>query len=254
MGFTGGNFDIPILDATNEKVYIIVSDDANGAGGNSGIFQFAAAFAGGTGGTETIVSATNPGTAIYDGDFDNAYYNGGAGHLYVCAPAAASNAATLYQVAISAVGVLGAVTRGPALSTSATLGCGGVTEFFNPSITNGGANPSGTDFIFLSVTASAVTAAPISCPTATGCLMSFDITSGAALTTSKATVATAAVSGGASGIVVDNDVSTATIGAGGGSQVYFTPLGYSYCTTPSTSGSGIGIGGCAIQASQSGLN
>jgi hypothetical protein len=243
--------DSPILDPTNENVYVITSNDV--AGGNTAIFQFAGGFAGGTGGTETIISTTHPGTAIYDGDFDNAWYSGNAGHMYVCAPAAGSDAATLYQIAISNVGVLGAVTTGPALSTSGTFGCSGVTEFFNSSITNGGANPTGTDFIFLSVTDSAVTASPIACPAATGCLMSFDVTSGAALTTSEATVATAAVSGGTSGIVVDNEVSTATIGVGGGSQVYFTPLGYAYCTVSGTSGSSIGIGGCAIQASQSAL-
>lgn len=51
------------------------------------------------------------------------------------------------------------------------------------------------------------------------------------------------VIGGTSGMVVDNTVTVGT--PAGGSQVYFTPLGFSAC----------GVGnGCAVQASQAGLN
>lgn len=50
--------------------------------------------------------------------------------------------------------------------------------------------------------------------------------------------------GGASGIIMDNVVSTGTLA--GGSQVYFSTLGNQLCTTG-------GTGGCAMQASQSGL-
>jgi hypothetical protein len=51
------------------------------------------------------------------------------------------------------------------------------------------------------------------------------------------------VNGGTSGVVVDNTVGTLP----GGSQVYFTPLGMGF----GTCGTG---NGCAVQASQSGLN
>ncbi len=50
------------------------------------------------------------------------------------------------------------------------------------------------------------------------------------------------VSGGASGLIIDNTATSA-----GGSQVYFSTLGNQPCGTS-------GAGGCAIQASQSGLN
>lgn len=52
-----------------------------------------------------------------------------------------------------------------------------------------------------------------------------------------------ASSKGTSGIIIDN-----LVGSGGGSQVYFSTLGNQTCTTSG------GSGGCAIQASQSGLN
>jgi hypothetical protein len=68
--------------------------------------------------------------------------------------------------------------------------------------------------------------------------MSFDID--IAMTATTPTSATASETGGTSGIVVDN--SSATVGA---SQVYFTPLSGQTCTTSG------GLGGCAIQASQS---
>jgi hypothetical protein len=54
-----------------------------------------------------------------------------------------------------------------------------------------------------------------------------------------------AVTGGTSGMVVDNTVTVGTLA--GGSQVYFTPLGLGF----GTCGAG---NGCAVQASQSGLN
>jgi hypothetical protein len=54
-----------------------------------------------------------------------------------------------------------------------------------------------------------------------------------------------AVTGGTSGMVVDNFVTAGTLA--GGSQVYFTPLGLGF----STCGTG---NGCAVQASQAGLN
>jgi hypothetical protein len=54
-----------------------------------------------------------------------------------------------------------------------------------------------------------------------------------------------AVTGGTSGMVVDNTVTIGTLA--GGSQVYFTPLGLGF----SSCGAG---NGCAVQASQAGLN
>jgi hypothetical protein len=58
--------------------------------------------------------------------------------------------------------------------------------------------------------------------------------------------ASAAASGGTSGIIMDNTVPSGTLP--GASQVYYSTQGPQTCTTSG------GTGGCAVQASQSGLN
>jgi hypothetical protein len=236
--------DGPILDGTNEILYVVVAQDGSGHGA---LYQFPAAFAAlacGNNGTTneevTLGTGTTTGVQVFDGDFDNAFYSGGAGHMYVCGNAGGD--ATLYQIAVPATGVITDPTTaavGPALTT-ATVACGPVTEFYNPGGT-------GIDYMFVSVTASAVTGGTVvNCPAASGCLLSYIIGSTPAPPAWSATFArTAAVTaaGGTSGIVIDN--SSAVSGA---SQVYFTPLTNQTCTTSG------GSGGCAIQASQSELD
>jgi hypothetical protein len=235
-GFTDG----PVLDSTNGTIYLYTANYGTAGCGttNNGIAQMATGFASGaTPVTNAQISTTatcSPSLSVYDGDFDNAYYSGGAGHLYVCGNMGGNP--TLYQVSVSATGALGAVTTGPTIS-SATIQCGPVTEFYN--------STTAKDYIFLSTKNSAVTGAPINCPAAAGCLMSFDVTSGAAISAATATNATTAVAGGASGVVIDNSSS-----AGGASQVYYSPLATGTCATAASPG----FGGCAIQASQSSLH
>jgi hypothetical protein len=241
LGFSGS----PVVDASAGFVYLFAGDDSAGGCGGGGlpaVYQIPAGFVGGGVGTKVHVGTCSDGTAMYDGQFDNIYFNsatGNAGHIYVCGNPGGNP--TLFQIAITGAGALGAVTTGPTLGT-ANFSCSPVTEVFNP---NAGA---GTDWIFMSVQAAAVTAVPISCPAAAGCIMSFDVTSGAAINPGTVTAAHASASGGASGVIVDN-----TVGAGtlvGASQVYFSTLANG--TLPcATSG---GTGGCGVQASQSGLN
>jgi hypothetical protein len=234
------HLDAPILDPVNGTLYAFLG---NNGSGNSAVYQFATNFALHTCGTEvTLGTGSTTGVPVYAGDFDNAYYAGGAGHLYVCGDAGGN--ATLYQVSVAANGLLtaGAGTAGPVLTTAAAT-CGPVVEFRNPNAVGGA-----KDWIFTNVRASAQTNATIACPTNTGCIMSFDVTSGAAITAGTATVGQAAVAGGASGIVVDNSVGSGTLT--GASQIYFSPLSAGTCTTTG----GHGIGGCAVQASQSALN
>ena len=232
--------DAPILDPSNGTLYAFLGNDGSG---NSAVYQFSVGFALHTCGTEvTVGTGSTTGVPVYLGDFDNAYYSGGAGHLYVCGNA--GGLPTLYQITAPANGVLtkGAGTPGPVLSTAATT-CGSVIEAYNPNAIGGA-----KDWIFTNVQASGQTNATIACPTNTGCLMSFDVTSGAAISASTATVGHTAVAGGASGIVIDNTVGSGTLT--GASQIYFSPLATGNCTTST----GTGIGGCAIQASQSALN
>jgi hypothetical protein len=176
-------------------------------------------------------------SAMYIGTFDDSYYSSGtnSGFMYACGThtAAGNTVNALWVIAVDA-GVMDPTTLGlgPTLTTAMSL-CSPITEFNNPNTTN--------DRIFLSVTGSPVTASPINCPSAgSGCIMSFDTDS--ILNSASGTSAKAAETGGTSGIVIDNASS-----AGGASQIYFTPLADQTCPTST------GTGGCAIQASQSGL-
>lgn len=226
--------DAPLVDLTTGKVYLFARADT--AANSTAVFQlpipaFADALDNATG-PEVVVSnsATNPASAFFIGAFDDAYYSsGGTGNLYVCSTSGTVNA--LWQIPITS-GVMGAPVLGPTLTT-ANVPCSPITEFLNGA----------TDRMFLSVAGSAVTGTPINCTAGSGCIMSFDITDPLTWGTTKSTAATATVTGGTSGIIIDNSSS-----AGGASQVYFTPLSNQLCTTSG------GTGGCAIQASQSGLD
>lgn len=250
LGFnTLGIQDGPIVDSSAGKVYVFVSNNGTAGCGVAGaglpaVYQLPVTFLAGGVGTNVTFGTCSDAVIQYDGQFDNAYYtsaSGNAGHLYVCGNPGGN--ATLYQIPLLASGLMGALSTGPALSTANTT-CSPVTEVFNPGAAK--------DWIFMSVQASSNTAAPISCPASAsgGCVMSFDVTSGAAITPAKATAAKAAAAGGTSGIVGDNTVGAGTLA--GASQVYFSTLvnGSAVCTTSG----GTFLGGCAVQASQVGLN
>ncbi len=232
--------ETPILDESNGELYVFARGDrGTNIAERAGVYQFSTGFTNGSTGTAEAIVSTNstiPATALYPGDFDNLYYNSanGTGNMYVCGTNAGITA--MWHIPINA-SVMGTPVPGPTLTT-ANVACSPVTEF----------NDVATDRMFVSVTGSAQTASPVSCPTnTTGCIMSFDITNPATWGTGKATSATALVLGGASGVVVD---SYTTIG--GASEVYYTPLSTTAgnCTTAGLQG----FGGCAIQASQAGLN
>jgi hypothetical protein len=230
-------FDAPIIDPTNKTAYVVIGNDSTGS---SAIYEFPETYAANNCGTEIKLgtgSTSSPAVPMFAGTFDNAYYSGGAGHYYACGNTGGDPA--LYQITVSALGVISGAANASTGLTTATTTCGPVVEVYNPN-----AGPA-TDWIFTSVNASAKTTAPISCPTSTGCIMSFNVTSGAAITAATATVGHTAVAGGASGVSVDNTVSSSTLA--GSSQIYFTPLTDQACATSG------GTGGCAIQASQSAI-
>jgi hypothetical protein len=247
LGFSLGIVDGPIVDGGTGNVWVYVSNDSGVGGANtnhSAVFQFPAVFAGGSSGTQKQQVGDSSGNLkMYSGDFDNAYYtsaSGNAGFLYVCgyqaAPLTGNQVPTLWQIPMS-TGTIGVPVPGPALTTAVVNGtsCSPVVEVYNPSAVK--------DWIFMSVVNNAVVGAPISCGVAAGCIMSFDVTAGAAITAATATVGHTTVTGGASSVTIDN-----VAGSAGASQVYFTPLGNQNCTTSG------GNGGCAIQASQAALN
>ncbi len=226
--------DAPLVDLTTGTMYVFARADFGSS--KTAVYQLPIPAIpdalDNTTGPEVLVSnsLTNPVSAMFIGTFDDAYYtSGGTGKLYACGTSGTVNA--LWQIPITA-GVMGSPVLGPAV-TSVDGSCSPITEFLNGT----------TDRMFLSVTGNAVTGTPISCPFVAGCIMSFDITNPATWGTTKSTAATALVTDGTSGIIIDNSSS-----AGGASQVYFTPLSNQPCTTSG------GTGGCAIQASQSGLD
>jgi hypothetical protein len=212
---------------------VVVAQDGNG---NSALFQlptnYATGACGNNGSTlEEITLGTGSTTClrIFQGDFDNAFYGGSNGHMYVCGNAGGSP--TLYQIAIPATGVIAdptTATTGPVL-TNTTTSCSPVTEFYNSTT---------AEYHFMSVSATGTTAPGTCTASSTGCIVSYNlhnITFNGSLTPT----ASANEAGGTSGIVVDNSSSS-----NGASQVYFTPLSNETCTTSG------GSGGCATQASQ----
>jgi hypothetical protein len=139
---------------------------------------------------------------LYDGDFDNAYFNNPditQGHMLVCGTSTGDTSPSRYLLGFNASGVIqpGSPVQ---LSTSTAARCGPVTDYFNPNI-NGG-----TDFLFWSVTRN--------CPgfSNNGCVMA--LANGTTLTSAQEI-------GGASGILIDNDYVTKT----GGSSIYFSSEG-----------------------------
>jgi hypothetical protein len=249
VGFSLGIVDSPIVDAGAGKVYVYVSNDSGLAPANanhSAVFQFPVGFAGGATGSKQQVGDSAGNLRLFSGDFDNTYYtsaSGNAGFLYVCgyqAAGAGNEVPTLWQIPMAG-GTMGVPVPGPALTTPVVNGtsCSPVVEVYNPN-----AAPA-KDWIFMSVVNNSIQAGVINCGSAAaaGCIMSFDVTGGGAISAATPTVGHTLVTGGASSVTIDNLAGTA-----GASQVYFTPLGNQVCTTSG------GNGGCAIQASQSLLN
>ena len=227
--------DGPLLDVSVGKVFWF---DATTSGTLSDkIEQTDEALANARLVTLTASSGTDRGN-MHAGAFDNTYYNTPtSGFLYVCAVSDAGhpNHPSLYRIGFTNAPTTAAmnttVNSGPLdlVSTSASPNeCSPVTEI----------QTSSTDDFFVSVEKFG-DLSHCTGSTSKGCLYSFAISSQTFPSNSTAGLA---ASFGTSGISIDNIFSAA-----GASQVYFTPLGNQFCTTG-------GIGGCAIQASQAGLN
>jgi hypothetical protein len=228
-----GILDAPIVDPSAGEVYAFVSTDDTGDctfGANcNGVFQFGTAFAAAAAGTEKEVgSQTLFGTALplFTGDFDNTYFNSSdppTGSLYVCGNVGGT--VEIFRIPIT-TNTMGTVVTGPAITSGSTT-CSPITE----------ADSGTVDTIFVNVQ----NRGNVGNCTGGGCVMSFTVTSGT-LPSGTAPAASLAESGGTSGVVIDT-LGSSTAGA---NQVYFTPLGTgAVCPTAA---------GCAIQASQSGLN
>jgi hypothetical protein len=236
-GGNTGQTDAPILDPVAGYAYVFTSDDTAGNAGvwqyhvdNTTDFQVAP--------VEKVIGQGNTTSNQFTGAFDNLYYSGAAtGHLYVCGRATGSQDSTIWQIPITvSTNALGTPAAGPALTTAATS-CSAVTEYYNGT----------TDYIFLSVQNDAADSTPVPCTGGGGCIISFNVTSGAAITSTTTANSANAITGGTGGLVVDNAFTT----PGGEGNVYFFPLATQTCTGPTTGAPvGEGSGTCGIQALQ----
>jgi hypothetical protein len=243
-----GYADPPLLDPTASRLYIGCGDDegstsgtiCTSTSGNSCIRQFAENFASGTAGTPASLGTTAD-EHIYPGAFDNIYLDSSSGssptgNLYVCGNPGGEPA--LYRVPITSNGIGTPVSVATlSTTTNTTLAsslCSPVTEFYNTATS--------TDWMFVGT---AGAGNQTGC-TATGCVYNFNATT--ALPAEASTVKTVATAGltatsGASGLIIDNiGATTSTV-----ANVYYSTLGNQACATSG------GTGGCAVQATQSGL-
>jgi len=195
--FNPNLYDSVLFDRTGATLFAVTSNDAvlNGAAivqvntTNFAVVSRVLLGQGSTGGT---------GVNLYDGDFDNNYFNSPAtGHMLICGTGPNDTTPYRYLLNFDASGILqpGSSTQ---ISTNANARCGPVTEYFNDNIAGG------TDFFFWGVTRN--------CPASAnnqGCVMSL---------TNETTLTSTQMGGGTSGIVIDNNYVTME----GGSSIHFS--------------------------------
>jgi hypothetical protein len=226
----GAITDPPMVDSSTGHVFVF----SGGSGAKSLVTQASTTNLG----SEmqvTLGTDTTAGSQIHDGTFDNIYFTstGGTGNLYVCGKST-NPAPVLYTIPIAS-GVMSSTAGSSTLSLSTTATaqqCSPLSEVYNPNVSTP------TDWLFLGVPANCAFSG-----SATGCIMSFNITSSFPASAS----ATAAENGGTSGIIVDN-VSTSVQA----SSAYFTTLsspGTGACTSEPVNDTTT----CLVKRTQSGL-
>jgi len=164
----------PIVDSTLGFVYVFAASDGSGgcAVGETlydctAVYQLTTSFLVGDTGSEAVVGDStvsgNTPSPLYIGAFDSTYENSvnATGNLYVCGNTGGNP--ILYQVAIGD-GVLGKVSPGPVLSTTAGTPCSPVTDVLNPNATGGA-----TEWMFASAETGGVSSACAS----GGCIFNF---------------------------------------------------------------------------------
>jgi hypothetical protein len=227
----GSVVDGPLLDGSTERVFWFDGTDPVNFGE---VVQTNTAL----GEQRTLAVGGGSGTIsnMHIGDFDNTYYESASndieGYLYVCGKYNIYvDRPALYRVGFNSSGLMNTSKAGGPLTLAASPGfveCSPVTEVFN----------AGTDRIFLSVQdLNGLSACNAVCNKG-ACVYSFDIT-GSFPSSAAACLSSA---GGTSGIIIDNTAASPA----GASQIYFSTLEDQQCSIG-------GMGGCATQASQAGL-
>ena len=250
--------DAPIVDGSAKRVYAFVesSPDPQECGPVGAqveckrVYQFSIPMADGASWNAYVPIGRGQKwyRTLYSGTFDNTYYNSAdptnpSGNMYVCGSeptSVSSQRPTLWKIPITN-NVMGTPVVGPTpAGATLTADCSPVTEIVNGI----------TEYLFMSVPqpltdpggpGNPQTPNLSACSGAGDCTIYMYTTSGT-WDTAKTPGASLATTGGTSGIIVDNVVTTTT----GAAQVY-------YGTTGTLSKLGGTATGTAIQASQTGL-
>jgi hypothetical protein len=246
LDYNLGLYDGPIIDSSAGMLYAFAGADNStdcSSGPCAAVFQLPVNFTNGSAGTEATVGAGYE--YLFSGDFDNQYWISGdppSGHLYVVGGTGPQNN-TLYAITITNnVMTSGNATAGPVIATNYTNGyyAAGLPILEN---CNNGSNPctsnEGSDYLFFGVLGFGAQFSTNPCTgqsESTGCIMGFTAPTSGVISSSATPNGTLPESGGPSAVVPDLS-----------SNIYFSTL---YNQTCATSG---GIGGCAVSATQSGL-
>ena len=230
---TGAVIDAPLVDPTAEMVYVF---EGYNSGGNNAVYQFKTTFTTGTGNgatTGTTVGAGGTNDYLYDGSFDNVYFQSSAhtGNLWAVGNTGTAGGGTLYRILITANAMSATATVAYAdVNHVGLIWASPLTEFCNngasPCVSNGTNTTAGTDYLFVSMANSAA------CPVDTagnGCVVAANVSTPAVPTQSGGIGSglnitdTAGVGCWATGgIIIDNAVASGTLA--GASQIYFINL------------------------------
>lgn len=182
-GTSPGIVAAPIVDVTNGSTFVISANDGTSAvlveADTSTMTSLSKARIG-------LGSTTGTALNIYEPAFDNNYYNDpSTGQVRTCGTGAADTTPWQYSFGFTGRNMKTTASVSQQLLTSTTARCTSWTEFFNPNIGMGG-----TDYFFFSLTSDCT---GVGAPAA--CLVSL---------TGTSTLVKSTVSGGTSGIVIDN--------------------------------------------------
>ena len=208
---TSGIIAPPVVDITNGTTFV-VSANGNGSGGAVLAEIDTATFIPLTIANIGLGSSLGTPLHLYEPAFSNDYYNNPmAGNIRLCGTGSGDTSPWQYAFGFSGRILDPSSSFSHQLLSSTAARCTGWTEFFNPNI----GSIIGTDFFFFGLTQDCTGAG-----TANGCV--------AEITNAITTPVTATVSGGPSGIVVDNFAKTSGIGSfPGTSSIYFSAVGVS---------------------------
>ena len=229
--------DAPIVDSSSGTVFVFTNSGlpaTSGPGAHALTLHSSVVQTSTTLGTMQVAYVGPQGASpVYDGAFNNAYYNNpGSGVLYVCGTNS-SNIPQLYGVTFTGTQMnQGPAAYGPLALGFSAAACSPLTEVFNQSTSR--------DLVFLGVNAGCYG------DIKTACIAEFDVTNGFP----SANTATVPEANGTTGIIIDN-VSNGSSGNASQTNLYFVTLGEEPCTE--YTGGIANLANCLVKLTQTGL-